>query len=473
MNIKLISPRSAKRPMDSDWKTRMSPPLSLLVLGALTPREHTVLLADENIERVRLDDTPDLVGLTVKVDTAYRAAEIARAYRRRGIPVVMGGIHPTVCPESCAPLANTVVIGEAEDLWPQLLDDHQRGALRPLYRNERPVDIARTPPPRWELLREKSYLFTNTLCIGRGCPWRCDFCYNSSPHVDARYRIKPLAHILEEIRLLGVPHVMFIDDNFIGDPDRARELMLALRPMRLTWHAAVSADIGRREDLLDLMAESGCKSLFIGFESINPDNLRRCRKSPNQVERYDDSIARIHARGIMVNASLVFGFDGDDASVFPATLDWLVRQRVATMTAHIMTPYPGTQLHDQLRREGRILDHDLRHYDTAHTVFQPRGMSPDALESGYRWIYDQFYSWANIFRRMPTDARQRTAYLEFNLLYRKYGKITCHLGRFFGMRRLAKLAKELAYPAEWTEGSGLFPVPTAAPLPVPMDGAVP
>jgi radical SAM superfamily enzyme YgiQ (UPF0313 family) len=473
MNIKLISPLSSKRPMDSDWKTRMSPPLSLLVLGALTPREHAVRLADENIERIRLDDAPDLVGLTVKVDTVHRAAEIARAYRRRGIPVVMGGIHPTVCPDDCAPHADTVVMGEAEELWPRLLEDRRRGALRPLYRNDHPVDIALTPAPRWELLREKSYLFTNTLCIGRGCPWRCDFCYNSSPHVDARYRMKPLAHILEEIRLLGVPHVMFIDDNFIGDPERARELMRALRPMKLTWHAAVSADIGRRGDLLDLMAETGCKSLFIGFESVNPDNLRRCRKAPNRVERYDETIARIHARGIMVNASLVFGFDGDDESVFPTTLDWLVRQRVATMTAHIMTPYPGTRLYDRLRREGRILDRDLRRYDTAHAVFAPGRMSAAALERGHRWIYDRFYSWANILRRMPADARQRTAFLEFNLLYRKYGKLTCPLGRLFGMRRLAKLAKALAYPAAAPTNAASAPAPQGPPIPVPAGGPTP
>ena len=158
----------------------------LLVLAALTPEGHRVTLEDENVERLRLDDAPDLVGITVKVDTVFRAGEIARGYRRRGIPVVMGGIHPTACPEDCLPDADAVVVGEAEEIWPRLLRDAGARRLRRVYRNDRPVDIGHSPVPRWDLLRGKNYLFTNTLCVGRGCPWRCDFCYNSSGNIDAR-----------------------------------------------------------------------------------------------------------------------------------------------------------------------------------------------------------------------------------------------------------------------------------------------
>jgi radical SAM superfamily enzyme YgiQ (UPF0313 family) len=284
--------------------------------------------------------------------------------------------------------------------------------------------------------------------------------------VDARYRSKPLPHVLEEIRALGVPHVMFIDDNFIGDPDYARELMRAMRPMNLSWHAAVSADIGHREELLDRMAESGCKSLFIGFESVCQESLRSCRKSQNRIEHYDRTVARIHQRGILVNASLAFGFDGDDEEVFPATLNWLVRNRIATMTAHILTPYPGTRWHRQLESEGRILQRDLRRYDTAHAVFQPKGMTPAALEACYHRIYKDFYSWANILRRLPSTSAQRIAFLEFNLLYRKFGKLTCPLGKAFGMRRLAKWAKALAYPGHRATG-GSTEVPQGARVPSP------
>jgi radical SAM superfamily enzyme YgiQ (UPF0313 family) len=458
MWIKLISPLTTRRPMDSDWKTRMSPPLSLLVIAALTPDQHKVTLQDENVETIDLNDTPDLVGITVKVDTVYRAAEIASNYRRRGIPVVMGGIHPTACPEECTIYADSIVVGEAECLWSQLLEDASRGRLRRIYRNSEPIDIARTPVPRWDLLQDKDYLFTNTLLIGRGCSWRCDFCYNSSENIDAHYRMKPIGNIIREIESLGIHHVMFIDDNFIGDPEQTRELLLKLRELGITWHTAVSADIGRHEDLLDLMADSGCKSLFIGFESVNQTNLLSCHKTQNRIEKYDGTIARIHQRGMMVNASLVFGFDNDDTSVFPATLEWLTRNRIATMTAHILTPYPGSKLYNRLSLEGRVIDSDLRHYNTAHAVFRPSNMTPDELEKGYLWIYSQFYSWSSILNRWPVTANQIAAYLQFNLLYRKYGYATCFLGKIFGMRRLAKLAKSIAYPADRVVASpGLIP----------------
>lgn len=447
MRIKLISPRTTMRPMDSEWKKRMAPPLSLLVLGALTPPEHDVVLVDENVERLSTDDMPDLVGITVKVDTANRARAIASAYRSRGVPVVVGGIHPTACPGQCESFADSVVIGEAEGIWPQLLHDLLKGDLQRTYRCSEPVDPAIVPVPRWELLRSNRYLFTNTIRIGRGCPWRCEFCYNSADNICSGYRMKPVAAILDEIESLGIRHVMFIDDNFIGSIPGVRALLREFRGRELTWHAAVSADIGKHEDILDQMGETGCRSLFIGFESVNQQNLLACHKPQNRIGEYDATIAKIHERGMMVNASLVFGFDGDAPDVFPATLDWLVSNRVSTMTSHILTPYPGTQLHGRLRRENRIVDADLQHYDTAHAVFTPSGMTAEELENGYRWIYSQFYSWKNILRRMPACREQATAYLQFNLVYRKFGRITSRIGSLLGMRNVARLAKVMAYPS--------------------------
>ncbi len=452
--------------MDSDWKTQMSPPLALAVLAALTPDEHRVRIADENVEKVRLDDSPDLVGITVKVDTMQRASRLATVYRKRNVPVVFGGIHPTACPEECARHADTVVVGEAEAIWPRLLQDAQAGRLEQTYRNDGPVDIQSVPVPRLGLLRQDRYLFTNTMRISRGCPWRCDFCYNSSDNVDNRYRTKSIPRILREIDALRIDHVMFIDDNFIGDPHFTRRLIPELKRRDLTWHAAVSADIGRHDDILDMMGESRCKSLFIGFESVNADSLKCCHKTQNRSGRYDETIRKIHERGIMVNASLAFGFDEDDPGVFPATLDWLTRNRVATMTAHILTPYPGTRLYRKLQAEGRIIDHDLSHYNTAHAVFRPARMTANELEQGYRWMYRRFYSWESILRRCPQDRSQRLAYLQFALLYRKFGKAACALGKVFGMRNVAKLARLVAYPRrtirEWLR----------APLPSPMETAV-
>lgn len=422
MWIKLISPRSTARPMDSEWKTRMAPPLSLLILGALTPKKHKVSIEDENVEKLCLNDKPDIVGITVKVDTVSRAFEISKGYRAKGIPVVMGGIHVTACPEDCLRHADAVVIGDAEEIWPQILLDAEAGGIKQIYRNAQTVDTGKIPIPRWELLRREKYLFTNTLTIGRGCPWRCDFCYNSADNVDAAYRTKTICQIIKEIESLNSDHVMFIDDNFIGNPGFTRKLLPELGKMNLTWHTAVSTNIGLYDDILDMMAESGCKSLFIGFESVNQKNLLNCHKTQNRIEKYSETVEKIHRRGMLVNASLVFGFDDDDSSVFQTTLEWLIKNRVSTMTAHILTPYPGTRLYKKLEEEKRIVDRDLRHYNTAHAVFSPKMLTCEELEAGYLQMYKDFYSWKNILRRLPLSDSQLLAYLEFNLLYRKYGK---------------------------------------------------
>lgn len=446
MWIKLISPRSNMRVLDSAFKTHMAPPLSLLVLGALTPRQHRVTMEDENVERLRIDDHPDLVGITVKVDTADRAFEISRRYRAHGVPVVLGGIHPTICPDANMAHADSIVIGEGERIWPDLLRDVQGGSLKPVYRAERlSPDMSDSPIPRWDLLRGKNYLFTNTLIMSRGCPWRCEFCYGSSPNLPRAHRVKSTAQVLAEIASLGTRHVFFIDDNFIGSPDKARALLRAFLPLGLTWHTAVSADIGRHDDILDLMAQSGCKSLFIGFETLNVRNLVACRKPQNRIEEYDCTIRKIHDRGMMVNASLVFGFDQDTADVFAATLDWLVARKVETMTGHILTPFPGTPLYRRLLEEGRIIDSDLAHYNTSHVVFRPKGMMAEQLQEGFLWMYRRFYSWRGIRDRLPEAREQWAAYLLFNVLYRKLGAAVSLLGKFGTMGLLARTARALSY----------------------------
>ena len=308
------------------------------------------------------------------------------------------------------------------------------------------ADLALVPVPRWELIAEKHYLYTNTLTIGRGCPWRCDFCYNSSPNLPSGYRMKPVPNILREIASLNTRHVMFIDDNFIAHPRSAKVLLEAFLPLGLTWHTAVSADIGKHEDLLDLMAASGCRSLFIGFESLNSESLRAVRKKQNRVEEYNRTISMIHDRGMMVNASVVFGFDQDGPDVFSNTTDWLIGQEIETMTAHILTPHPGTALHSRLRKENRIVDYDLTHYNTSRAVFTPAGMSAAALETGYLDAYRRFYSWSSILKRMPTDSRRLASYLLFNLFYRKYGRLVSSLGVLGLMRRIGRLAARLSYP---------------------------
>ena len=445
MKIKLISPQMSLRPMDSEYKRVLSPSISLLVLAGMTPQGHTVSVEDENARPLNLDDKPDLVGIAVNVDTSKRAYAIARHYRRKGVRVILGGIHASAAPEEALESADAVCIGEAENVWHEVLNDAGKDRLKRRYQNAAPADIAATPMPRWDLIDRSRYLYTSIVCSSRGCPFSCEFCYNSCAYVAHRYRNRPVEKVIAEIKALGTRHVMFIDDNFIGNITHTRELIQAMRPLGLSWHAAVSANLVEHPDLMDQLALSGCKSLFIGFESINQASIDVSRKRQNRTSRYEILISELHGRGIMINASMAFGFDSDCPDVFASTLEWLVVNKIETMTAHILTPYPGTALHGRLTREGRIVDHDYSHYNTSFAVFQPKNMTREQLQQGYLWIYDRFYSLENVWKRLPDCRKNRIPYMLFNLGYRKFGKVTSRLARMGLMHALGRLARKLSY----------------------------
>ena len=445
MHIKLICPKMSLRPMDSEFKRLMAPSLALLVLGSLTPEQHSIVIEDENAKKINFNDSPDIVGITVNVDSAPNAYRIAAEYRKKGVPVILGGIHVSANPAEAAMHADSVCIGEAEHLWEVILDDVERGDLKKQYFYDGVTDISVTPLPRWDLVDKSKYLYTNVMCTSRGCPFKCEFCYNSCEYVRGGFRSRPIDMILKEIELMGIRQVMFIDDNFIGSIEQTKKLLNAIGPLKLTWHAAVSANIYKHPELLDQMERTGCRSLFIGFESINVNSLQSANKHQNKIEEYDTLLDAIHSRGIMVNASMVFGLDHDGPSVFDDTLNWLVRNKVETVTSHILTPYPGTRIHKRLSDQGRIFDMQWDHYNTAHVVFEPKGMTRQQLHDGYINFYKRFYSFENIIKRMPKSKRTRRPYLLFNLGYRKFGKATSLLGKIGLMRKVGSTARRLAY----------------------------
>jgi len=450
MLIKLIQPRMTMRPMDTIMKPRMAPSLGLLTLATLTPPEHEIEIADENVKKLVLTDTPDLVGISANVDNAVRAYAIADGYRRRGVPVVGGGIHISSVPEEAQRHFDAICVGNAETVWRDIIRDAAAAKLRPVYQAAVPLTGADIPIPRRELVRSGDYLYTNTISTSRGCPFKCEFCYNSCAYVDYKIVNRPVADVIAEIKTLPTRHVMFIDDNLIGNPAWTWEFFRALQAeeLSLKWNAAVSVNLLNHLPLLDLMADTGCNSLFVGFESINEQALSEVGKRQNKVAEYDRLIGEIHRRGIMLNASMVFGLDGDDAGMFKSTMKWLVDNRVETMTGHILTPYPGTVLHGRLEAEGRITDHDYSHYNTANVVYEPLHLSSDELRAGYLWMYKEFYSIKNIWRRMPTSGRQRVPYLLFNLAYRKFGGATALLARFGLLTWVGRIARRLAYHVE-------------------------
>jgi radical SAM superfamily enzyme YgiQ (UPF0313 family) len=446
LTIKLISPRMSLRPMDSEMKRRMSPPLSLVTIASMTPAQHTVYIEDENVERINLGDTPDLVGITVNVDTVYRAIEISKTYRDRGIKVIFGGIHASARPHDMSAHCDSVCIGEAESVWAQIIDDCRQGALKPQYAHSAPTDLSLVPLANWSFIRHREkYLFNNVVVTSRGCPFRCEFCYNSCDYVSGKYRNRPVEDILEEVRRIKSRQVMFIDDNFIGNISWTRQLLHEMAALGIVWHAAVSTNVVHHPELIHEMAQTGCRSLFIGFESINDRSIKSVNKQQNKISEYEELIRLLHANGIMVNASLVFGFDSDTPETFDETLRWLVKNKVETMTGHILTPYPGTVLHKKMEAEGRIICRDLEKYNTSHVVFQPEHLTPEQLQAGYQKMYRDFYSLRNIRRRQPENRRIVASYLLFNFGYRKCGRFISIIGRLDLLNFIGKLARRLSY----------------------------
>lgn len=443
MYIKLIQPKMKKRPMDTDIKIHMAPPLGLLTIVNMLRNEHEVTLENENVQKIIYDE-PDIVGISVTVDTLPRAIEISKKFRDKGITVVAGGIHITTAADTVAKDAFDVLcIGAAEGTWYDILRDYENGELKSVYRCGRELCGGDIISPAYDFLEKDTYLYCNVIHTSRGCPFRCDFCYNSA--IERRYVNRDIDDVLKDIKSVKSKHIMFIDDNFAGNPKWTREFLERLKPMRLKWNAAVSINTAYDAELLDLMKDSGCQSLFIGFESINKDSINDVHKVQNSTDDYEKAIKAIHDRGIMINASFVFGLDGDTRETFRLTLDWIVKNKIETVTSHILTPYPGTALYDRMKKEGRITTDDLSLYNTAHVVFKPNNMSAEELYEGYIWIYRKIYSLKNILRRMPERREQRAAYLMFNLLYRKYGKITDFICKCVTYKRIGIIAEKAAH----------------------------
>ncbi len=442
MKVILIQPKMNKRPMDTDLKTRMAPSLALLTLISLTPDGHEVIMLNENIEKIDYNCGAGMVGITITLDVMTRAVQIAKEFRRLGVPVVAGGIHVTSSPDECMKYFDAVCIGAAERVWKRIIEDAANCRLQQVYHDMEGFKGDEIVSPAYNKIDKSRYLYTNVITTSRGCPNRCDFCYNSCKN--RIYIQRPIKDVLKDIESLGTRHVLFIDDNFIGVPSYTRDLLDRIRGMNLKWSAAVTTKIADHPDLLDLMAETGCQSLFIGFESINNLSLQGVNKD-NCFEKYERLITEIHKRGIMINASMVFGLDGDEPDVFQRTLDWLVKNKVETLTSHILTPYPGTELYRRMKEKGRITEYELSKYNTSHVVFKPKGMTAKELYEGYLWMYRKFYSFHSIFRRMPKHKAQQKSYILFNIFYRKFRRLISALARVIPMRAVGRLAARISY----------------------------
>ncbi|MEN6448945.1 MAG: radical SAM protein [Thermoguttaceae bacterium] len=397
--------------------------LSLTTVAALTPPEHEVVLCDENVQRLDFDAVCDVVGVSFMTALAPRAYEIAAEFRRRGKTVVAGGFHPTFCPDEASQHFDAVVVGEAEGLWPSVLEDIAHGRLARIYRTEQLPDLAATPIPRRELMAGSSrhYVTTYAVQTGRGCRHGCKFC-SITAFARGTHRSRPLAHVLDE--LTAVPRCfMFVDDNIIADPEYAKQLFRAMAPMKKRWISQCSLKIADDPELLSLAYAAGCRGVFVGIETLSQQNLDAVEKGFNDGSGYMSRIAAIRAVGIGVQAGMIVGLDGDDPTVFQRTLRFLQTAHIDALQLAILTPQPGTVLYDDFKRVGRIVDHDWRHYDYRHVVITPAKMTAEQLQEGADWLYRQFYRLDRIILRTIRTAfgvGLLSAYLTWrlNLTYR-------------------------------------------------------
>jgi len=423
MRVKLILPAltEALSPFWRPIKYHLFPPLGLATIASFFNDDDELDLQDEHVERLRLDDEPDLVVIQVYITSAYRAYELADHYRQKGSYVALGGLHVTALPEEAAQHADTIFLGPGEDTWPQFLQDFRAG-----YPAKQYVSTVRSlvgvPPIRRDLIKRQHYLVPNSIVVSRGCPHHCDFCYKDAFYKGGKsFYTQPVDAALAEIDRLPGKHLYFLDDHLFGYEAFASELFTGMKGMGRVWQAAATVQSILRPGLLEKAVEAGLRSLFVGFETLNSHNLREQHKFHNLNRDYQAAIQRLRSLGVMVNGSFVYGMDSDDATVFDRTVEWAVTQGLETATFHILTPYPGTLLYERMQAQGRITSDNWDLYDTRHAIFQPSQMSAATLEAGYWRSYQEFYRWSSIVQAAWTKDlwRDRLRHLVYTGAWKK------------------------------------------------------
>jgi radical SAM superfamily enzyme YgiQ (UPF0313 family) len=399
--VKFILP-ALKEASDPYWrpiKYSLFPPLGLATLAAYLSADDHAVIVDEHVEPLTFDDTPDLVVVQVYITNAYRAYRIADHYRNRGAFVCLGGLHVTSLPDEAAVHADTIFLGPGEQTFPKFLQDFRCGKPERIYTSAAGRTLERVPAIRRDLIRRARYLVPNSIVVTRGCPQHCDFCYKDAFFQGGRgFYTQRVEDALAEIDRLPGRHLYFLDDHLLGDRRFAETLFAGMKGMRRLFQGAATVDSILRGDLIERAAEAGLRSLFVGFETLTPENLKQSNKRQNLGRDYKAVTGRLHSLGIMINGSFVFGMDDDGDDVFRRTVDWAIEQGITTATFHVQTPYPGTRLYARMVSEGRMLTRDWNLYDTRHVVYRPARLRPEALKTGYDWAYREFYRWASIAR---------------------------------------------------------------------------
>jgi radical SAM superfamily enzyme YgiQ (UPF0313 family) len=396
----------------------------LLLVASLTPGSVEIKIIDENFDTVDYDEPFDIVGITAMTQQATRAYRIAGQFRRRSVPVVMGGIHATMLPHEAKLHSDHVIVGEAEALWPRFISDFLKGDAEPFYRkkNGKPVDIRQTPIPRYDLLDSKNY---NTIWpqTTRGCPYNCNFCVASSIY-GRSYRHKTVEQVIKELVVIRktwkFPTICFADDNMFVNKSYAKSLIKEIMPLNLSWAAQSDISIGEDDQLLEMLFDSGCQVLYIGLESISEKNLNRIDPRNwklNQLHKYPRLLENIQAHGVGVHGSFMVGLDHDDPDTFRRVADFIIDNNLFGGSISILSPYPGSRLREKFEAEDRLLDKPWSDYNGGNVTFLPKQMTVQQLQDGLIKIWRDIYTpsvqgrkrvhFKNIYKRLALKKREK------------------------------------------------------------------
>lgn len=432
MKILLVSPA-----VDTEKRTNdglMMPQLALYILAGLTPPEHKVEIIEEETGRLDLDQECDLVGISCMTANAPRAYELCAEFKKRGKTVILGGVHPTILPDEASQYADSVVVGEGEGVWEKIINDFQENNLKSRYHNPLP-DLGKYIPKDFSKMVKKGFYTLIPLLTTRGCPYNCDFCCVTNLFGE-KIRHIPIENVVRDIKESGGKTFLFLDDNIISHPKYAKELFRAIMPLKINWVGQSSISLLTADDeLLQLAADSGCKVLFFGIESVSEVELQSMRKAIKEIKDLEHAIRKVKKMGILVLASMIFGFDNDTKNTFSETVRFLIKNKVSIATFNVLTPYPGTKIFEKLKNENRLISKEWMYYDHNTVVFKPTNMTAYELQIGKIKARKSFYSVGSVLKRSLGNLFSPIIYFAINYGHMRQVNIEA--------KRIAKIKSEL------------------------------
>ena len=464
MKVKMILPSltEAENPYWRPIKYSLFPPLGLATLASYLSEDDEIDLVDQHVEKLKLDDQPDLVIIQVYITNAYRSYEIADFYRAKGCYVCLGGLHVTSLPEEAALHADSIFLGPGEETFPEFLKDFRNKTPKKRYFSSVRT-LEKLPPVRRDLIKREKYLVPNSIVVTRGCPHHCDFCYKDAFFQGGKsFYTQLVDDALSEIDRLPGKHLYFLDDHLLGNQKFAAELFYGMRGMNRVFQGAATVDSILRGNLIEKAAEAGLRSVFVGFETFSEENLKQSNKKQNLKKDYELAVQRLHSLGIMINGSFVFGLDEDDNNVFSRTVDWAVKNAITTSTFHVLTPYPGTKLFQDFENQGRILTKNWDLYDTRNVVYQTKNISAEDLKAGYDWAYKEFYSWNNILKASLNhdSIKHQLKHLFYSGGWKKFEPLWNFIIKTEGLNKMLPLLESLLSKVKYKQKNEILEVKT-------------